>query len=53
MSFKVTVHTCAPRRDGRFMITFRQPGAVMGSAISDRECREGESVVVRDGRVIG
>lgn len=51
MSFKVTVHTCAPRRDGRFIITFRQPGAVMGSAISDRECREGETVVVKNERV--
>ncbi|MFC0633270.1 hypothetical protein [Brevundimonas balnearis] len=49
---KVVVHTCARRRDDKFLITFRLPGGSMGSAISDREHREGESVVVRDGRVV-
>lgn len=49
---KVTVHACARRRDEKFLITFRLPGAIMGSAIADREHREGESVIVRDGVVI-
>lgn len=48
----VTVHTCVRRRDDKFLITFRLPGASIGSAISDREHREGESVVVKDGRVV-
>lgn len=48
---KVTVITCTRRRDDKFLVTFRMPGALVGSAISDRELSEGQSVTVIDGVV--
>jgi len=53
MSQKVTVDKCAELGNGRFMITYRGAGAAKCSAISTREHREGETVVVKEGKVIG
>ncbi|MFN4296772.1 MAG: hypothetical protein ACK4FB_08000 [Brevundimonas sp.] len=48
---KCTVLTCTRRRDDRFLVVYRMPGAITGSAISDRELREGQSITVKDGVV--
>lgn len=51
MTQKVSVITCTRRRDDKFLVTFRMPGAITGSAISDRELREGQSITVKGGVV--
>lgn len=51
---KVTVDKCVPLGCAtRWMITYRGPGAATYSAIAPREYQEGDTVVVREGKVIG
>ena len=52
MTGRVTIDTCAPRRDGQFMVTYRMPGGVTGMAISQVELPEGKSVAIVDGKVV-
>jgi hypothetical protein len=52
MTGRVTVNTCAPRRDGQWMITYRLPGGVTAVAVSAVQIAEGKSVAILDGKVV-
>lgn len=49
---RVSVRSCVKRIDGRFLITYRAPGAATGSAISERPVETGRDVIIREGKVI-
>jgi len=49
---KVTVLSCTRRRDDRFLIVYRMPGAVTAFVVSDKAHPAGSSVVIRDGKAI-
>lgn len=50
---KVRCDTCTLRRDGQWLITYRQtPGAATCSALSPTEVPVGRDVIVRDGKVV-
>jgi hypothetical protein len=50
---RVSVRSCVKLLDGKWLITYRAPGAATGSAISDREVEVGRDAIIRDGRVVG
>lgn len=47
---KGTVHSCTRRRDDKFLIVIRRPGAIEVSGIADVEIREGANVRIVDGK---
>lgn len=50
---KVRADTVTLRRDGRYLITYRvMPGAQRREALSERPVREGQDVIVNNGRVV-
>jgi hypothetical protein len=49
---KVSVLTCTRRRDDKFLITYRVPGALNGHAVSDWRVPEGRTVTVERGKVV-
>ena len=50
---RVSVRSCAKLVNGKWLITYRAPGAATGSAISDREVEVGRDAIVREGKVVG
>jgi hypothetical protein len=49
---RYTVTRCTRRRDDKFMVTYRMPGAVTGMATSDVAIPEGKSVAILNGKVV-
>lgn len=52
MTQKVNVASCTPRRDGLYMVAFKDARGT-GYAVSEKPFAEGSDVRIRDGRVIG
>lgn len=50
---KVSVRSCVKLVNGKWLITYRAPGAATGSAISDREVEVGRDAIIREGKVVG
>jgi len=51
MTRKVNVASCTLRRDGQYMVSFKDARGT-GYAVSDQPVPEGKDVRIRDGRVI-
>lgn len=51
MTKTVNVASCTQRRDGQYMVAFKDARGT-GYAVSDRPVEEGKDVRIRDGRVI-
>ena len=49
---RFTVTRCTRRRDDKFMVEYRMPGAVTGMALSDVQIPEGKSVAILNGKVV-
>lgn len=51
MTLKVNVTSCTPRRDGQYMVAYKDARGT-GYAVSEHPVPEGKDVRIRDGRVI-
>ena len=47
---KGTVHSCTRRRDDKFLIVIRRPGAIEVSGIANEPIREGADCRIVDGK---